>query len=69
MRKHLALLVDMVSGSNPLVKLHALHGSVVPAGVTVLLELCNPPRRGRGEPANLGLLYPHVWIPCCDTIS
>jgi hypothetical protein len=35
---------------NPSVKLHALHESVVPAGVTVLLGLCNPPRRGRGEP-------------------
>jgi hypothetical protein len=29
-------------GVLPSVKLHALHGSVVPAGVTVLLGLCNP---------------------------
>jgi hypothetical protein len=56
-------------GLNPLVKLHALHGSVVPAGVTILLELCNPPRRGLGEPAKPGLLYSLVWIPCCDTVS
>jgi hypothetical protein len=34
-----------------------------------MLGLCNPPRRGRGEPAKFGLLYPLVWIPCCDTIS
>jgi hypothetical protein len=51
------------------VKLHALHGSVVPTGVIVLLGLCNPPRRGRGEPAKHGLLYPLMWIPFCDTIS
>jgi hypothetical protein len=56
-------------GLNPLVKLHALHGSVVSAGVIVLLGLCNPPRRGRGEPTKPGLLYPLVWIPCCDIVS
>jgi hypothetical protein len=54
---------------NPSVKLHALHRSAVPIGVTVLLGLCNPPHRGHGEPAKLGLLYPLVWIPCCDTVS
>jgi hypothetical protein len=74
-RKHLALLLDVVSkfksfiawwGSiwlyywtwclslNSLVKLCALHRSVIPARVTVLLGLCNPPRRGRGEPAKPG---------------
>jgi hypothetical protein len=42
------------------VKLHALNRSVVPTGVTVLLGLCNPPRRGRGEPAKPGVLYPLV---------
>jgi hypothetical protein len=56
-------------GLNPLVKLHAMHGSVGPARVTVLLGLCNPPRRSRGEPAKPGPLYPLVWIPCCDTVS
>jgi hypothetical protein len=56
-------------GLNPLVKLHAVHGSVVPAGMTFLLGPCNPPRRGRGELAKPGLLYPLVWIPCCDTIN
>jgi hypothetical protein len=54
---------------NPSVKLHALHKIVVPIGVTVLLGLCNPPRRGRGELAKPGLLYPLVWIPCCDIVS
>jgi hypothetical protein len=56
-------------GLNPPVKLHALHRSVVPIGVTVLLGLCNPPRQGHGKPAKPGLLYPLVWIPCCDTVS
>jgi hypothetical protein len=46
------------------VKLHALHGSVVPVGVIVMLGLCNPPHRGCGEPAKPGLLYPLGWIPC-----
>jgi hypothetical protein len=55
-------------GVLPSVKLHALHGSVVPAGVTVLLGLCNPPRRGCGETAEPGLLYPLVWITCCGIV-
>jgi hypothetical protein len=47
---------------NPSVKLHALHRSVVPVGVTVMLGLCNPPRWCRGEPAKPGLLYPRaIW--------
>jgi hypothetical protein len=54
---------------NPSVKLHALHGSVVPTVVKVLLGFCNQPHRGRGEPAKLGLLYPLVCIPCCDIVS
>jgi hypothetical protein len=53
----------------PLVKLHALHRSVVPIRVVVLLGLCNPPCRGRGEPAKPGLLYPLMWIPCYDTVN
>jgi hypothetical protein len=56
-------------GLNPSVKLHALHGSVVPVGVTVLLGLCNPPHRGHGELAKPRLMYPHVRIPCYDTVS
>jgi hypothetical protein len=56
-------------GLNPSVKLHTLDGSVVPAGVIVLLGLCNPPHRGRGEPTKPGLLYPLMWIPCCDIVS
>jgi hypothetical protein len=35
---------------------------VVPVGVTVLLGLCNPPRRGHGEPAKPRLLFPFVWM-------
>jgi hypothetical protein len=50
-------------------KLNALHRSVVLAGVTALLGLCNLPRRGHGEPAKPGLMYPLVWIPYCATIS
>jgi hypothetical protein len=69
MGKHLVLLMDVVFGLNPPVKLHTLHGSVVNTGVTVLLGLCNPPRRGHGEPAKHGLLYPLVWIPCYNTVS
>jgi hypothetical protein len=57
------------SGLNLSVKLHALYECVVPTGVIVLIGLCNPPRRGCGEPAHPGLLYPLVWIPCCDTVS
>jgi hypothetical protein len=56
-------------GLNPSVKLHTLHETVVPIGVTVLLGLCNPPHINHGEPAKPGLLYPLVWIPCYDTIS
>jgi hypothetical protein len=55
-------------GVLPLVKLHFLHGSVVPVGVAVLLGLYNPPQRGCGEPAKPGLLYPLVWIPCFGII-
>jgi hypothetical protein len=53
---------------NTSVKLHALHGRMVPVGVTILLGLCNPPRRGRGEPAKPGLMYPLVWISRYDTV-
>jgi hypothetical protein len=56
-------------GLNPLVKLRASHRSVIPVGVIVLLRLCNPPRRGHGELAKPGLLYPLVWIPCCDIVN
>jgi hypothetical protein len=56
-------------GLNPSVKLNALHRSVVPIGLTVLLGLCNPPHRGCGELAKPRLLYPLVWIPCFDTVS
>jgi hypothetical protein len=55
-------------GLKHLVMLHALHESVVPAGVIGLLGLSNPPYRGHGDPAKPGLLYPVVWISCCDTV-
>jgi hypothetical protein len=67
-RKHLALLVDMVSGFKSFSEAPMSHESVVPVGVTVMLGLCNPPHRGHGEPAKPGLLHPLVWIPCCDTV-
>jgi hypothetical protein len=54
---------------NPSVKLHALHECVVPTGVIVLLGLCNPPHRGRGETDKPGLMYLLVWIPYCDTVN
>jgi hypothetical protein len=50
-------------------KLHALHGSVVPTGVRVLLGHCNPPRRGHGEPTKPGRLYSLVRISCSDIVS
>jgi hypothetical protein len=37
--------------------------------VTALLGLCNPPRHGHGELAKPGLLYPLVWIPCCEIVN
>jgi hypothetical protein len=54
---------------NPSVKLHTLHESVVPTGVTDLLALCNPPNRGRGKPAKPRTMYPLVWTPYGDTDS
>jgi hypothetical protein len=68
MRKHLVILMEVVSGCITSVKLHALHRSVVPIEVAFLLGLCNPPCRGCGEQAKPGLLYPVVWIPCCGII-
>jgi hypothetical protein len=46
-----------------------LGRSVALIGVTVMLGLCNPPRRGHGESAKPRLLYPLVWIPCRDTVN
>jgi hypothetical protein len=59
---HTELVPLMCACDHPSAKLHALHGSVVPTGVTVLLGLCNPPRWGRGELPKSGLLYPLVWF-------
>jgi hypothetical protein len=60
---------SMVFGLNPSVKLHTLHKSVVPTGVTILLGLYNPPHRGHGKPPKPELLYPLVWIPCYDIVN
>jgi hypothetical protein len=65
----LVLLVDVVYGFKSSMKLRDLHGSVVHAGVIVMLWLCNPPRQGRGESAKPRLLYPLVWILCYDTVN
>jgi hypothetical protein len=67
--KHLPLLTDVVSRFKSFSEAPRLAWKCGTARVTVLLGLCNPPRRGRGEPAKPGLLYPVVWIPCCDTVS
>jgi hypothetical protein len=57
-------------GLIPIVKLHTLHGLfVVPAGMSILLGLYNPPRRGCGKSVKPGLLYPLVCIPCYGTIN
>jgi hypothetical protein len=69
MGKHLVLLTDVVSGFKSFSDAPCLHRSVVPVGVTVMLGLCNPPHQGHDEPVNPRLLYPLVWIPCCDTVS
>jgi hypothetical protein len=42
--KHLALLMDVVSGFKSFSEAPCLARSVVPVGVIVLLGLCNPPR-------------------------
>jgi hypothetical protein len=34
-----------------------------------MLGHCNPPCRGRDEPAKPGLWYPLVWILCYDTVN
>jgi hypothetical protein len=68
-RKHLALLADVVSEFKSFSEASHLAWKCGTVGVTVLLGLCNPPRRGRGEPAKPRLLSPLVWIPCCDTVS
>jgi hypothetical protein len=69
MRKHLALLTNMVSMFKFFSEAPCLARKCGTHGVIVLLGLCNPPRRGRGEPAKPGLPYPLAWIPCCDTVS
>jgi hypothetical protein len=69
MGKHLALLADVVSGFRSFSEAPHLAWKCGHTGVTFLLGLCSPAHRGRGEPAKPGLLYPLVWIPCCDAVS
>jgi energy-coupling factor transporter transmembrane protein EcfT len=69
-RKHLVMLTDMVSSCITFNEAPHLAQSVVRTGVTVLLRLCNPPRRG--DPAKSALLNEtptksnNVWYvyPC-----
>jgi hypothetical protein len=65
----LLLLVDVVSGFNTFSEAPRLAWKCGTHRVTVMLGLCNPPRRGCGEPAKPGLLYPLVWISCCGTVN
>jgi hypothetical protein len=69
MGKHLALLTVMVSGFKSFSEAPYLAWKCGTIGVTILLGLCNPPRRGRGDPTKPGLLYPLMWIPCYDIVS
>jgi hypothetical protein len=69
MGKHFALLVDMMFRFKAFSEAPCLARKCGTAGVTFLLGLYNPPRRGHGEPVKPGLLYPLVWIPCCDIVS
>jgi hypothetical protein len=34
-----------------------------------MLGPCNPPHRGHGEQAKPELVYPLLWISCCDIVS
>jgi hypothetical protein len=69
MGKHLALLVDVVSRFKSFSEAPHLAWKCGTAGVAVLLGLSNPSRRGCDEPAKPVMLYPLVWIPCCDIVG
>jgi hypothetical protein len=66
-RKILDSAVDVVSKALPmLVVPPAIQIVVVPTGVTVLLELCNPPRSWTDM---VGLSLPGLTIaPCVDSL-
>jgi hypothetical protein len=65
-----SLLTNVVSGTNTDSEAPCLAWIVVvPVGVTVPLGLCNLRRRGCGELAKPRLMYPLVWIPCCDIVN
>jgi hypothetical protein len=69
MGKFLALLTNMVSGFKSFSEAACLAWKCGTRRSECPIRLCNPPHRGRGEPTKPGLLYPLVWIPCCDTVS
>jgi hypothetical protein len=68
-RKCSALLANVVSRFKSFSEAPCLARKCGTRRSVVLLGLCNPPRRGRGEPAKPGLLYPLVWNPCYDIVS
>jgi hypothetical protein len=58
MGKHLALLTNVMSGVKYFSEAQCLAWK------------CGTRRSDRhAEPAKPGLMYPLVWIPCCDTVS
>jgi hypothetical protein len=69
MRKHLVLLADVVSGFKSFSEAPCLAQNCGAVRSDNPVRICNPPRRGRGELTKPGLLYPLVWISCCDTVN
>jgi hypothetical protein len=67
--KHLALLIDVVSGFKSFSEAPCLARKCGTCRSGSPVRSFNPPRRGHGESAKPRLLYPLVWIPCCDIIS
>jgi hypothetical protein len=69
MEKHLTLLADVVYRFKSFSEAPRLAWKCGIRSSDSLVGLCNPPRQGHGEPAKPVLLYPLVWIPCCDIVS
>jgi hypothetical protein len=67
--KHLALLMDMMSGFKSFSEAPRLAQKCGTHRSDNPVKVCNPQCRSRGKPAKPGLLYPLAWIPCCDTVS
>jgi hypothetical protein len=68
-RKHLILLVDVVSGFKSFSEAPCLAGKCGTRRCDSLLGLCNLPHRGDGGIAKPGLLCPLVWSPWCDIVN